>query len=226
MSDTILLFETDPNLGTPKLKLGNGSAGAWSQRDLNALEETLRSRYESFVRDGEGTVVHKGQTLHVKKKAGDTSRQPTLELRSSEAARRPADGFAALLPPSSPATEWGKGLVAEIDRLLASKQFSRAVPAEMAMLRLVRDELRALVETKPDDMALLILISILRTAEQVSRAQRPSEPHPYAYALGGIERVLSDQPASPQSPWGQLTPRPDDEPPPSWLGRFWSCLSG
>jgi hypothetical protein len=227
MNEPILLFETDPLLGTPRLHGVNGAAGTWSAKDLRQLEDQLRGRYEVLVREGDGTLDFRGQILYVKKKDGDTSRQPTLELRTVEPFPfRPME-MAPATPMSPPAVAWGAGFLAEIDRLFASAAFNTVLPVEKAMLHLVRDELKGLLEkTPPADTALLVLVSILMTAEHLSRTQRPGEPHPYAYALSGVERLLGQTTQPSQTPWGHLPAPPNLEPPPSWLGRFWNRVTG
>jgi hypothetical protein len=99
-------------------------------------------------------------------------------------------------------------------------------PVEKAMLQLVREELLGLVQKlAPSEFALLVLASVLVTAEQVSRTQRPDEPHPYAYALSGVERLLSQASVSPRTPWGNLSSTASTQLVPSWLGRLWTRLT-
>ena len=65
MNEPMLIFETDPQTGTPKLKAINGAATAWSLKDLCLLEDQLRPRYESLVRDGEASMARGGQIVVV-----------------------------------------------------------------------------------------------------------------------------------------------------------------
>jgi hypothetical protein len=228
MSELVLIFETDPHLGTPRLRAANGAAERFLPREVNQLDEQLHSRYEVLVRDGEGTVEHKGRMLYVKKKDGDTSRQPTLEVWTADPSTpRPSPRVPTQPRPPVSAPEWGMGFLAEIDRLVASDRFRGILPVERAMLNLVRDELKTLLDKTPAaDFAMVALVALLLTAEQLSRAQRPDEPRPYAYALSGIERVLNAQADGPPTPWGPLQVQPNGEPPPSWLARAWSRLTG
>jgi hypothetical protein len=226
MNEPMLIFECDPQVGTPKLQTLNGAAKNWKATELALLEEELRPRYESLVREGKGTIQFKGKTLYVNKKDGDTSRQPTLELRSLAFTSQQSEKPFGLPQPSSPSPDWNKGFLAAIDQLFASDGFNAILPVEMAMLKLVRDELQSLFEKKPPaDSVLLVLMSILMTAEHLSRTQHPNQPHPYAYALSGIERMLSES-AKPQTPWGELPAKPNSEPAPTWLGRFWQQWTG
>jgi hypothetical protein len=228
MKEAMLVYETDSQLGVPKLQAINGASKTWSQKDLNAMEEQLRPLYDSLVRDGKGSIRYKEKTLYIKKKDGDTSRQPTLELRSFEfCAQSTTDK-----PPSfslSPVTAhvWGKGFLAEVDCLYESEPFKAILPAEKMMLDLFRAELSGLIaKTSPADLTLLMLLAILLTAEHVSRSQRPNEPRPYAYALSGIERLLSADAASPPTPWGPVPTEANPEPAPTWLERFWAKMTG
>jgi hypothetical protein len=229
MSEPLMLFETDPLLGTPKLRAVNGAARTWSAKELCQLEEQLRPRYDGLVRAFAGTLEFMGRTLHVKKKEGDSSRQPTLELRSTEAdtVQATAGSSKTPLPVPASALAWGQGFLAELDRLFATVEFDGILPVEKAMLRLVRDELQRLLDKSPGaEAALLVLVSILTTAEYLSRTQQPQEPHPYAYALSGVEWLLSRMTVSAQTPWGRVSARPNSQPLPSWLGRFWNRVTG
>jgi hypothetical protein len=220
MKEPMLIFETDPQLGMPKLQAINGAAKSWTPKDLCLLEEELRPRYDSLVREGKGTVKFKGNILFIKKKDGDQSRQPTLELHSVEWCTPQLAEPCAVPHTSTHTVPWCKGFLADIDRLFASSGFNALLPAEKAMLDVVRKELTAYVDRAPSaEMTLLILVSILVTAEQVCRTLRPNEPRPYTYALSGIGRVLSEE-GKPQTPWGDLPKEASPESPPSWLGRF------
>ena len=70
MNEPILIFETDPRMGTPRVHAVNGAAKSWSPRDLNLLEDQLRPRYNEIVRDGAGTIEFQGQTWHVQTQRG------------------------------------------------------------------------------------------------------------------------------------------------------------
>ena len=228
MKETMLIFETDPRSGTPKLRAINSAARIWNSRDLGLLEEELRPRYDGLVREGAGTIEFKGRTLHVKKKDGDTSRQPTLELRSEEPSLSPqTDKGVIPLTTADVVVDWGQGFLGELDRLFGTVEFKGILPVEKAMLQLVRDELKGMVEKIPaTETALLMLVSILMMAEHLSRTQRPGEPHPYTFALSGIERVLKQQNVPFQTVWGTLPAKPNPEPPPWWLARLWNRVTG
>jgi hypothetical protein len=191
MTEPVLIFETDPQSGTPRLQAVHGAASPWGPKDLGQLEEQLRARYEGLVRAGAGTIDLRGRTLYVRKKDGDTSRQPTLEVRTAEEpAPEPVSAASGGPSPPTAAADWTAGLLGEIDRLLASPAFQGLLPVERAMLQLVRDEFQGLLEKAArSETALLLLVSVLSLAEHLCRTQRPGEPHPYAYALGGIERL-------------------------------------
>jgi hypothetical protein len=226
LDEPIAVFETDPQLGTPKVKPLRGVALNWGETELSALEEQLRSRYECLVRDGQGTARFKSLTLFIKKKADDTSRQPTLGLWQMTQPAPPLEEKAAVfMKPIAPSLDWGECFLGEIDRLLGSERFNAVLPAEKAMLQLVRDELKGILEkTASPERALVVLVSMLMTAEHLSRTQRPNEPHPYAYALSGIERLLNG--TAPPTPWGKLPTTPNSAPAPSWIGRLWARVMG
>jgi hypothetical protein len=228
MNEPMLVFETDPQTGTPKLRAVNGAAALWGLKELSQLDDQLRPRYDGLVREGGGTIEFKGRTFHVKKKDGDVSRQPTLELRKDEPAPQRVALDAPYTPPGpAPAHDWGPGFLAEIDRLLGSPEFQALSPVEKAMLRLVRDELCGVLEkNRPPETALLLLTAVLMTAEHLSRTQRPNEPQPYTFALSGLEHLLSRPAGQAQTPWGRLPAAPDREPPPSWLHRLWGRVKG
>ncbi len=234
MSQPILIFETDTKTGTPRLQPVNGFVKNLNERDLNQMEDILRPLYEKVVRDGDLSIDYKGATYLVTKRTGDNSRQPTLELRTEQALTsptlvrtnwklKPLTLPAAQPQASLPQSTWGTLFLAEIDGMIASDDFGRLVPTEKAMLILVRDELRGMMEQQPPrDAALFFLVSILMTAENLSRTQRPTEPQPYTFALSGLERLFRQAKEPPHTPWGDLPAPPLSNPPPSWLGRLWS----
>ena len=122
MTELAFKFETDPQMGVPRLHPMTGTSLAWNARDLQQMEDQLRSRYESLVRDGAGTLQFKGKTLIVKKQEGDTSRQPTLEVHVpvTTTAIAPVPSALPPAPPSSLATPvpqatWFAGWLDEID---------------------------------------------------------------------------------------------------------------
>ena len=231
MSDPILIFETKPSMGTPCIKAVNGAAKMWSQRDLELLENQLRSRYDGLVRQGSGTIEFKGQTLYVKRQEGDTSRQPTLELRMEEVAQYqlpiPVRAPLPLPVPDAPTADWFAGLLAELDRLFNSEEFNVILPAEKMMLKVVAEELASLrTKSQLPEMSLVLLTSILMTADHLSRTQQPSKATYYAIALNGIESLLKDTDRKQTIPWGHLPSTPNSEPVPSWLSRWLSKLTG
>jgi hypothetical protein len=92
------------------------------------------------------------------------------------------------------------------------------------MLALVRDELRAIAEKGASrELALLLFVAVTSLADRLSRTHKPGEPHPYPFALSGLERLFSAEAAT---PWGPVRPGPNSEPPPTWFGRFWNLLKG
>ena len=62
MKEAMLIYETDSQLGMPKLQANNGACKTWNQKDLNSLEEQLRPLYESLVRDGKGSFAQRAVT--------------------------------------------------------------------------------------------------------------------------------------------------------------------
>ena len=230
--EPLLIFETDPKLGTPRLQSINGAAKTWGLKDLGPLEDLLRPRYEGLVRDGNGVIEFRGQNLQVKRKEGDASRQPTLELRLEEQppARPALPMVSAPAPVASPlplpSKRWEAGFLEEIDKLFAAPAFEEVLPAEKAMLRLVRDELRTLVERKLSaQFAQLLLVSFLATGEHVNRTQHPSEPQPYSFALSGLERLLNLSKFPSPLPWGELPVGLNPRPLPFGFGNLWKRLT-
>jgi hypothetical protein len=225
MNEPILLFETDDRLGMPKLRASNPAAGDWSAKELALLEELLRPRYDRLVREGDGTIDFKGRRLYVTKKAGDTTRQPTLELRDEQAPAPRVDGVFVHADAVQSQTNWGQGFLIEIDRLLAGGEVQAILPEERVMLELVRVELKRLFENASTaETGLLVLTAILLMAEQLSISHRPGEPHPYTFALSGIRRLVSQKTTAPRTPWGPLPDAPNTTPAPSWLGWAWRRL--
>jgi hypothetical protein len=227
MNEPMLVFETDPQTGTPKLRAVNGAAAFWSPKELSQLEDQLGPRYDGLVREGGGTLEFKGRTLLVKKKDGDGSRQPTLELRKAEFVPQAA-GLDS--PEPRPELEaiagWGAGFLAEIDRMLGSPECLTLSAVEKAMLRLARDELGGVVgKNRPEETALLMFTAVLMMAEHQSRTERPDDPQPYTFALKGVESLLSLPPGQAQTPWGRLPATPNRGTPPAWLHRLWGRLS-
>jgi hypothetical protein len=227
MNEPVLLFETDPQLGIPRLQSLHGAASTWGFKDLGPLEELLRPRYEEIVRQGQGVVEYRGKHLQVKRKDGDVSRQPTLELRLEEPRTARPVRMAELLKPAPARPAWALGFLEEVDRLFASPAFEKLLAVEKAMLNLVREELRQLVEDgQSTPLAQLMLVSLLMTAEHLSRTQRPTEPQPYAIALGALERLLNQDSAPARTPWGTLPAETNSKPPPFWLNRWWQRVCG
>lgn len=229
MNEPILIFETDPCSGTPRLQTASGAAPIGTSKEMRHLEDQVRSRYEGLVRQGKGTIDFKGQKLEVRTKEGDTSRLPTLEFRrlASDEYRSPLNAVTTNSPPlSAPmSNEWFGSFLSQIDDFLRSETPGGALPAEQAMLQLVCTELKSLQKTTaPQELALLMFVSLLMTAEHLSRTHQTDIPHPYAYALSGVQRLMSKK--APQTPWGNLPAEPNRCPAPSWLGRIWKTLTG
>ena len=224
MSTIVLKFETDPQMGVPRLHpVGEtGRKSPWNARDLRQIEEQLRSRYETLVRDGSGTLHVLGRTFQVRKQAGDTSRQPTLELYTAEGS---AESSPALLssakPPDPPAVRavWFPTWLDDVERLIDS---DRLVRTERIMLDEVVAELRVLsTRLSPPALSHLLFTAVVSLADQLSRLHEPGQPHPYPFALSGLERI---QDAEPVPPWGQFTTAISAKPPRSWVGHFWHKL--
>ena len=166
---------------------------------LTPIEEAQHTLNE-FVREGSGTIEFKGQTLHVKRQEGDTSRQPTLELRTTDVTRFHLPGTTPAISPSPvpvpdvapQPNDWYSGFLREIDELFGCKEFECVMAAEKSMLKVVAEELAAFREKPAQELALVLLTSILLTADHLSRTQHPGKSSHYAIALNGIERLLTE----------------------------------
>ena len=111
--------------------------------------------------------------------------------------------------------------------MLCSDEFDTMPPAEKVNLKVVVEELAAFqAKSPPPELALVLLTSILLTADHLSRTQQPGKATHYAIALNGMERLLSQTTLKPKTPWGQLPASPNSEPAPGWFGRWWERLAG
>ncbi|MBY0458295.1 MAG: hypothetical protein K2V38_13220, partial [Gemmataceae bacterium] len=98
MTELVFTFETDPQVGVPRLLPVTGKAPGWTSREVQQFEDLLRSKYEAIARDGSAALPFKSTTLTVRRQAGDTSRQPTLEVYASAPAPTPGRALALFSP--------------------------------------------------------------------------------------------------------------------------------
>lgn len=179
MTQPNYVFETDPRVGLPRLRLAAGPSLGWSVRDMEQVEAQLLSRYETLALTGAGSLTHKGRTIHVRRKADDRSRQPTLELHTPEPPV-PRSGDANLpvelsAPPATPTRDWFSDWLGGLDKTVACD--GQLDEAERAMTRVVLKELLDLGQAKPpEELAVLLFGAVVSLADRLSQAHLPGKP--------------------------------------------------
>ena len=217
------VYETDPKSGLPRLHSAGGPACGWTNKEVEQIEEHLRLQYASLALEGGGTLEIKGRTVYVRRRAGDVSRQPTLELLTADPAAAPPVPLTAAPPAIQKPVSWFAGFETTLAESLASVRGNALDEPDKAMIELVLKELRRIHETRSSgELAAIFLGAVTLLAERLKRGNQPAKSTPYTFALTGIEKLLD--PAG--TPWGSLPTAPTSDPPPSWFARLWAGLRG